>query len=145
MAGTVFRFDLDPVLHVRDRAVEAAREGLGQAVRARAAQEAALEEVDRALGALLASGAGGTVREIGVAAARRDGAARSLAVARRELDRRRAAEVGARRALADALRQREALGVLRDEAAAAHRTEAARTEAARLDSLATARARALAA
>jgi flagellar export protein FliJ len=142
MAGTVFRFDLDPVLQVRDRAVDAAREALGRAVRERAAQEAALGEVDRALAALLASGGAQTVRDFGAVAAHRAEAARSLAGARCALDRRRAAEAAARRALADALRQREALGVLRDEAAAAHRAEAARAEAATLDDLATTRARA---
>lgn len=134
-----FQFALTPVLQIRERAVDAAREALGRAVDARAAAEAAVAQAEGRLHDGLAAGAGGrTARQLGHAAAHRDRLARSVAEARRAADRLRADEVRARRALADAIRQHEALDGLREEAAHDHRLHALRVETAALDDLASA-------
>jgi len=134
-----FQFALSPVLQLRERAVEAAQEELGQTVRARAEAEAAVETAAAAFAEHVAAGAKGrTVRQLGHAATHRDSLARQLEAARRVADRLRADETRARRALADTLREREALTVLRTEAADAHRANAHRIEVAALDELASA-------
>lgn len=138
MAGSLFRFDLDPVLRLRDRAVEQARAALGDAVAARTAREASVRQARLALDAML--GAGGrpsrTVHQIGGAAAHRETLARRLAEGVLDLERAQAHEARAQRALGVATRELEALRTLRAEAAAAHRVRALRTEAAVLDDLA---------
>ena len=141
MAGSSFRFALAPVLQLRDRAVERAQAELGHAVDARKSAEAAVREATHALDASLGGAAGGplTVHQLGGAAAHREVRARTLAEAGQALDRCAAAEATAKRALGAALRQREAIVTLRTEAADAHRVEAIRSDAARLDDIATGR------
>jgi flagellar export protein FliJ len=134
-----FQFALAPVLQIRERAVDAAREALGRAVDARAAGESAVRRAEARLAEGLVGGdTGRTVHQLGSAAAHRDGLARAVAEARQAAERLRAAEARARRALGDAIRQHEALDGLRQEAARDHRLHALRVETAALDDLATA-------
>ncbi|PAP75766.1 flagellar FliJ family protein [Rubrivirga marina] len=134
-----FQFALTPVLQIRERAVDAAREALGRAVDARASAEADVARAEARLeDGLAAGGNGRTARQLGHAAAHRGGLARTVAEARRAAERLRADEARARRALADAIRQHEALDGLREEAARDHRLHALRVETAALDDLASA-------
>ena len=141
MAGSSFRFELAPVLQLRDRAVELAQAELGRAAGVREEREAAVRAATAALNESLGGAAAGprTVHQLGGAAAHREVRARTLAEAIQALDRSAAAEATAKQALAAALRQREALVTLRAEAADAHRVEAIRSDAARLDDIATGR------
>ena len=141
MAGSSFRFELAPVLQLRNQAVELAQAELGRRIDARKEAEAAVRDATEALNASLDGAAAGprTVHQLGGAAAHREVRARTLAEAIQTLDRRAAAAAAAKRALGTALRQREALVTLRTEAADAHRVEATRSDAARLDDIATGR------
>ena len=141
MAGSSFRFELAPVLQLRDRAVERAQAELGRTIDARQQAEAAVREAREALADSMGDAPDRplTVHQLGGAAAHREVRARTLAEAVQALERRTAAEAAAKRALAAALRQREALVTLRTEAADAHRVETIRSDAARLDDIATGR------
>lgn len=135
MTGTSFRFALTPVLQMRDRAVEAAQDALGRAVRARRAAEVALAAAE-APDAAADAAPPRTVWQLSSASAHREVQASALAAARRALTRAANAEHAARRALGDAVRAHEALLALRAEAADAHRAETARVEGNALDDLA---------
>lgn len=137
MSGRTFQFPLDPVLQLRTRAVDDAREALARAVRARTDAEAALASAETALAA---HGSQAAVRvtawDLGGVAARHVVGVRAAGAARRVLDRCRSSETRARRALAETVRAHEAVATLRTEAAEAHRAERARVEGAALDDLA---------
>ncbi len=141
---TRFQFDLSPVLQLRERAVDAAREALGQAVHARAEAEGAENRARAALAdglaadGLAADGPTRTAAQFGASSAHRRDLARAVGTAGRTAARLQAEEHGARRALAAALREQEALATLRAEAAADHQARALRLETAALDDLATA-------
>lgn len=139
MAGSSFRFELAPVLQLRDRAVELATAALGRAVQARMACEAQVSEATASLNESLDGHptAPRTVHQLGGAAAHREVRARTLREAVQSLDRSRAEERRAQRELNRALREREALETLRTEAVDAHRVQALRSEASRLDDLVT--------
>lgn len=138
MPGTPFRFALSPVLQLRDRSVDVARDALGRAVRQRWAGEEALADAEAAVASRLAMDTAGasTARQLGGAAAHRESLARMFDTTRKEVVRLREAEQRAQRALATAMREREAIETLRSEAAEAHRTVAHRAEVATLDDLA---------
>ncbi len=139
MSAGRFQFALSPALQLRRRTVDASRDALARAVRARTVAEAALADAEAALaGSLATDGAPRTAGQFGGAAAHRSGLAQGVRSARQAADRLRTDETRARRALATALRAHEALVTLRDEAADAHRVEAHRREIAGLDDLATA-------
>lgn len=143
MPGSSFRFDLAPVLQLRERAVELAQETLGHATQHRKDCEAQVRTATAALDASLdlSGTAPRTVHQLGGAAAHREVLARTLSDAIRNLEHSRTAEDTARRQLGEALREREALDTLRSEAADAHRTQRLRSETARLDDLVTGRSR----
>ncbi|GAB5537431.1 MAG: hypothetical protein Rubg2KO_36800 [Rubricoccaceae bacterium] len=142
MAGSSFRFELAPVLQLRERAVELAQEALGRAIRHRKDRENRVRAVTDTLNASLdVDTAPQTVSQLGGAAAHREVLARSLSDALRDLERSQASEEAARRQLGKAMRDHEALKTLRTEAADVHRTEALRSEATRLDDLIISRAR----
>ena len=133
-----FQFELDPVLQMRERSGEAAREALGRAVRARRLAEAEAARAQAALKPLAAEALPPTARSFRVAAAYRDERVRAEAEARARVARCQADEDRARRALAEAVLEHEALDGLRSEAATDHRVHRMRTETALLDDLATA-------
>lgn len=142
MPGSSFRFELAPVLQLRERAVEVAQNVLTHAIQTRRANEVRVRNATAALDASLDVGSEPrTVHQLGGAAAHREGLARSLTEAIRDLELSQAAEATARRQLGQAMRDREALVTLRTEAADVHRAEALRSETARLDDLVTGRPR----
>ena len=140
MTGRSFRFPLTPVLQLRDRAVESAREALGAARADRRGAEAALAAAETA--AQAAPTGSQTARSFQAADAHRARLGRARADAERALDGVREAERQVQRRLAAAVRHREALAVLRDQAADAHRAGALRAETVRLDDAALAGRRA---
>ena len=141
MAGSSFRFELDPVLQLRERAVEIAQGALAHAIQHRKDREADVRTATASLDASLDVGtAPRTVHQLGGAAAHREVPARSLSEAIQDLELSQAAETTARHQLGQALRKHEALNTLRTEAADNHRTQALRSETARLDDLVTGRA-----
>lgn len=129
-----FQFDLSPVLGLRARAVDQAREALGRAVQARLDAQAALDHA-RALSAT-APTTPQTVAQLGGAAIHRTALARACETAERTLSAARVREQTARRALADAICDHEALLSLRTQAADAHRARALKAEASALDDIA---------
>lgn len=139
MSGRSFRFALDPVLQLRERAVETARAVLARATQARMDAQAALARAEAALMADPAPLRTQTVRSLGGAAAHRASSVWEAAELRRAVERATASETRARRALAETLRAQEALATLRSEAADAHRADAARAEIVALDDLAAVR------
>lgn len=141
MARSRFRFPLDPVLRLRERSVDSARETLGSAVGTRRAAEADAARAGQAIGATLAPTETTTVAALGGQAAHRDRLRRAEAAALAAAERARIQENAARAALAAALRQHQAVDSLRDAAVETHRADAARAEIAELDDLATLRAR----
>lgn len=136
MAGRSFRFSLSPVLQLRERAVESAREALGAARADRRGAETALAEVEAAVATHREMSSGRTARSLQAAAVHRERLGRACTEAEQALDRLRHAERQTQHALAEAVRGREALAVLRDEAADAHRADALRQETAALDDIA---------
>ncbi len=140
MAGRSFRFSLSPVLQLRERAVDDSREALGLIRADRRQAESALAEATEA--AHRAPTGGGTAHSLRAAAAHRSTLSRARTDAERALDRLRESERQRQRQLAAAVREREALAVLRDQAADAHRADALRHETARLDDVALAGRRA---
>ncbi|MEO0557935.1 MAG: hypothetical protein AAF170_07105 [Bacteroidota bacterium] len=142
MSGSSFRFELAPVLQLRERAVEVAQNVLAQAIQTRKASEARVRSATASLDASLDVGSEPrTVHQLGGAAAHREGLARALTEAIRDIELSQAAEANARRQLGEAMREREALVTLRAEAVDLHRTEVLRSETARLDDLVTSRPR----
>ena len=133
MSGRSFRFPLSPVLQLRERAVEAAREALGAARADRQRAEDALAQAEAALAAHGGVAGGQTAHRLQTDAAHRAHLARTRTDAGRALGRLRDAEGQSQRALAAAVRGREALAVLRDQAADAHRADALRAETQVLD------------
>ncbi|WP_420456791.1 hypothetical protein [Rubrivirga sp.] len=139
MSAGRFQFALSPALQLRTRAVDAARQALVRAARARAVAEATLARAEADLaGSLAADASPRTARQFGGASSHRSSLARAARSARQTADRLRTDETHARRALATALRAQEALVTLRDQAADAHRVRAHRREIAGLDDLTTA-------
>ena len=134
MSGRSFRFSLAPVMTLRDRAVEAAQHALGATVARRRAAQEAVERTSHERSP--STPASGTVQSLRAAASHRECLARARADARRALDQARDAEARQRKALAAAVRDREALAALRETAAGAHRQDALRAETATLDDLA---------
>ncbi|WP_412069070.1 hypothetical protein [Rubrivirga sp. IMCC43871] len=141
MARSRFRFPLDPVLRLRERSVDTARETLGTAVATRRTAEAIADRAAQAFDAALAPTDTTTVAAFGGQAAHRDRLRRAEAATAAAAERALADEREARTALASALRQHQAVDALRDAAAETHRADAARAEIAELDDLATLRAR----
>lgn len=133
MSGRPFRFALNPVLMLRDRAVEAAQRALAEAMAQRVAAEEALS---RAHAPAPTATVGTTIRGLHAAAHHRACISRTRADSQRALDHARAIEADRRRALAEAVRQREALAALHDRARELHRADGQRAEAALLDDLA---------
>lgn len=141
MRGNRFHTTLAPVQLLRDREADAARETLGQAVRARSAQENAVAEAESALRlSLLTPTATAAAWRFRAEAYHRGAAVSALADARRELDQRRTDEAASRQALAGATRRQEAILDLRQSAEADLRADRARRELIALDDLATSRA-----
>ena len=141
MSGNRFHATLAPVQLLRDREAETARDALGSAVRARAAQEAAVAEAESALRSRLSDSAPATaVWRLRADAQHRTAAVTALAEARRQLDQHLDAEVANRRALAGATRRQEAILDLRAASEDAQRVERARRETMTLDDLAASRA-----
>ncbi|MGB3544471.1 hypothetical protein [Rubrivirga sp.] len=134
MSRRSFHFNLSPVLGLRNRAVEQARAQLGRAIRERVDAQASLDHA-RSLGNAAPSRAK-TVAQLGGATIHRTALARARHAAEQAL---RAAEVregNARRSLADAICNQEALLSLRAQSAEAHRARADRAEASVLDDIA---------
>lgn len=140
MSGRSFRFSLSPVLQLRDRAVESAQTALGAAQADRRGAEAVLAQAETA--ERPAPTGGQTAHTLRAAAAHRERLDRARTDAERALDRVRETERQVRRTLAVAVRDREALAALRDEAADAHRADALRADVLRLDDVALAGSRA---
>lgn len=141
MARSRFHFPLDPVLRLRERSVDTAREALGAAVSARVAAEAHAARAAEAFDAALVPSDTTTVAAFGGHAAHRDRLRRAEASAVAAFERAQIDESAARTSLAAALRQHQAVDALRDEAAETHRADTARAEIADLDELASLRAR----
>ncbi len=141
MALAPFRFRLDRVLAMRERAEDEAKEALGAAMR----EHDALADRLAAAGAQLegarasqagTSGTGFAIEQMLVHQAFIERAEREVQAAEMELSR-QDAEVDARRvALQEAARERQVLDQLKDKQATAHRREADRVEAAEIDELA---------
>jgi len=138
MARLPFRFDLDPVLALRERAVEAARDALVRTVRRRADAEAALAraQADHADHLAAPGATAQTAAQLSGSAAHRHGLSQAVEEARRGVALAATDERRARHALTDALRQREALTLLRTEAVQTHRADALRAEIVAMDDLA---------
>ena len=143
MPGSSFRFELAPVLQLREQAVELAQEALGRAIQHRKEREANVRAATATLDASLDLGGNAprTIHQLGGAAAHREELARALSEAIRELELCRTAEATARRQLGEALREHEALNTLRTEAEDDHRAQRLRSETARMDDLVTSRPR----
>jgi flagellar FliJ protein len=135
MAGKTFRFSLQRVLDLREREAEEAERALARAVRARREKEEVLAAARRRRAEACAPPATGPLDP---AALRRragflDDLRRAEGEAARQLDRLRRQEAEARRALMARRRPEEALRVLRDNEATAHRRAQDEAELAFLD------------
>ena len=141
MSAGPFRFRLERVREMRERAEDEAKEALGAALRrqdeltARLADAGTrLEEARTSKSAT--SGAACSVQAILAHQAFVERVEREQQAAELELSR-HGAEVAARRAaLQEAAREHQVLEKLRDKQAAAHRREAERVEARQIDELA---------
>ena len=135
MAGKTFRFSLQRVLDLRHHEAEEAEHALGRAVLARREQEDRLAAARQRRAEACAAAPEGPLDP---AALRRragflDDLRRAEAEAARQLDELRRREAEARRTLAERRRPEEALRVLRDHEATAHRRAQDEAELAFLD------------
>ena len=136
-----FRFRLERVREMRERAEDEAKEALGAALRRQELLAARLADATAHLERARASksgvsGAGFSVEQMLAHQAFVERTEREQQAAEIELSR-QDAEVDARRsALQDAARERQVLDKLRDKQAEAHRREADRVEAQQIDELA---------
>ncbi|NNF59043.1 MAG: flagellar export protein FliJ [Rhodothermaceae bacterium] len=135
MAGKTFRFSLQSVLDLRRREAEEAEHALGRAVQERRAQEEQLAATRRHRAEACAETSDGPIDSTTLR--RRAGFLEDLreaeAEAARRLDAVRRQEVVARRKLTARRKPEEALKVLREQEATAHRRTRAKAETAFLD------------